>query len=106
VVVVVLLATVIGIPLALLALLGYLALLLAGYLAAGMALGDAALRRWRPDARTGWRAAAAALGVLAIGLLALLPWLGALIALLALTAGMGALVIALRAPWRGGNPST
>jgi cytoskeletal protein CcmA (bactofilin family) len=99
--IVVLLATLIGIPLALLSLLGYLALLLAGYLAAGMALGEAALRRWRPGARAGWRAAAAALGVLAIGLLALLPWVGGFVVLIALLSGAGAVALALRSAWRG-----
>lgn len=96
--VVVLLATVIGIPLALLALIDYVALLLVGYVAGGAALGDAALRRWLAAraAHRGWRALFAALGVLAIGILALIPWLGGLIAFLALLAGMGALVLQLK----------
>jgi hypothetical protein len=95
---VVLLATVIGIPLALLVLLDYFALLLVGYVAAGAALGDAALRRWLASraAQRGWRALFAALGVLAICLLALIPWLGGLIAFLALIAGMGAMVLQLK----------
>jgi hypothetical protein len=96
--IVVLLATVIGIPLALLGLLDYFALLLVGYVAGGAALGDAALRRWLASraAHRGWRALFAALGVLAIGLLVLIPWLGALIAFLALLAGMGAMVLQLK----------
>lgn len=96
--VVVLLATVIGIPLALLGLLDYFALLLVGYVAGGAALGDAALKRWLAGRaeRRGWRALFAALGVLAIGLVALIPWLGALIAFLALLAGMGAMVLQLK----------
>jgi cytoskeletal protein CcmA (bactofilin family) len=96
--IVVLLVTVIGIPLALLALLGYFALLLLGYVAAGIALGDASLNRWLAAraAHKGWRALFAALGVLAIGLLALIPWLGGLIAFLALLAGMGALLLQLK----------
>ncbi len=98
--VVILLATVIGIPLALVALLGYFALLLVGYVAAGIALGDATLARWwaARAAHRGWRALAAALGVLVIGLAALIPWLGSLIAMLALVAGMGALLLQARAP--------
>lgn len=94
----VLLVTVIGIPLALLAALGYLALLLVGYVAAGIALGNLALRKWLAAraARKGWRALSAALGVLAIGIVALIPWLGALAAFLALIAGMGALVLQLK----------
>lgn len=95
---VVLLATVIGIPLGLLALLDYFALLLVGYVAAGAALGDAVLKRWLTARATqrGWRALFAALGVLAIGLAALIPWLGALVAFLALLAGMGAMVLLLK----------
>jgi cytoskeletal protein CcmA (bactofilin family) len=91
----VLLVSVIGIPLALLAVLGYFALLLVGYVAAGIALGDSVLRRWfaARAARKGWRALFAALGVLAIGIVALIPWLGALVAFLALLAGMGALLL-------------
>jgi cytoskeletal protein CcmA (bactofilin family) len=94
----VLLVTLIGIPLAALAALGYLAFLLLGYVAAGIVLGDAALKRWLAGraAQRGWRAGAAALGVLAIGLLALIPWLGLLVAFLALIAGMGALVLQLK----------
>jgi hypothetical protein len=95
---VVLLATVIGIPLALLVLIDYFALLLVGYVAGGAALGDAALRRWlgARAAQKGWRALFAALGVLVIALLALLPWLGWLVAFLALLAGMGAMVLQLK----------
>jgi cytoskeletal protein CcmA (bactofilin family) len=94
----VLLITVIGIPLAGLTVLLYLALLLVGYVAAGIALGDAALKRWLAGraAQKGWRALAAALGVLVIGLAALVPWLGALIAFLALITGMGALLLQLK----------
>jgi hypothetical protein len=97
--VVVLLATVVGIPLALLGVLGYLVLLLLGYVAAGMALGEAVLGRWAASraAHRGWRALAAALGVLAIGVVALVPWLGALVAFVALIAGMGALLLQARA---------
>jgi cytoskeletal protein CcmA (bactofilin family) len=97
--VVVLLATVIGIPLALLGLLAYFVLLLLGYVAAGIALGDFALKRWLAAraAQRGWRALAAALGVLAVGLAALVPWLGCLIAFLALIAGMGALLLTVPA---------
>lgn len=96
--VVVLLATVIGIPLGLLALIDYFALLLVGYVAAGAALGDAVLKRWFAGraAQRGWRALFAALGVLAIGIVALIPWLGALVAFLALIAGMGAMVLMLK----------
>jgi cytoskeletal protein CcmA (bactofilin family) len=103
--IVVLLTTMIGIPLALLAVLGHLALLLVGYVAAGIALGNLALRKWFAGraARKGWRALFAALGVLAIGLAALVPWLGALVAFLALILGMGALLLQLKG--RAGSAS-
>jgi hypothetical protein len=93
-----LLVTVIGIPLALVAILAYPALLLVGYVVSGIALGDATLMRWRAAvaARTAWRAAAAALGVLAIGLASLVPWVGWLVAFAALIAGMGALFFSVR----------
>lgn len=96
---VILLATVIGIPLALVVLLGYVVLLLVGYVAAGIALGEATLARWWAPraAHRGWRALFAALGVLVIGLVALIPWLGVLVALVALLAGMGALLLQARA---------
>jgi len=101
--VLVLLATVIGVPLALAALLGYFLLLLVGYVAAGIALGDAALARWSAPraAQRGWRALAAALGVLAIGLAALVPWVGGFVAFAALILGMGALLLQARAPRPG-----
>jgi len=75
-------------------------LLLVGYVAAGIALGDAALARgWAARAaHRGWRALFAALGVLVIGIVALIPWLGALAALAALITGMGALLLQARAP--------
>lgn len=95
--VIVLLATVIGVPLALIALLVYLVLMLLGYIAAGIALGDGVLARgWASRAaHRGWRALFATLGVLAIGVVALIPWLGGLVAFLALITGMGALLMAV-----------
>lgn len=94
----VLLITVIGIPLAGLTVLLYLALLLVGYVCAGIALGEMALKRWLAAraAQRAWRALAAALGVLVIALLTLVPWLGGLVAFLALIAGTGALLLSLR----------
>lgn len=90
--------TVIGLPLALLLGLAYLALALTGFAAAGVALGDSVLGRWGAAraARTGWRALAAAAGVLLLGLLALVPVAGAIVAFLALVAGMGAIVLLRR----------
>lgn len=86
--------TVIGIPLALAALALYFALLLLGYAASGVALGLAALQRWQPapSARGGTRVLFAALGMLAVVLLASIPWIGGLVALAALLLGVGALL--------------
>ena len=93
----ILLITIIGIPLGLLAVLLYLALLLVGYVASGMALGQWALARWKADAagRTGWRIAAAMLAVLALALLGSVPYLGGLVALAAVLAGIGAIAMQL-----------
>src|SRR5574340_865120 len=97
VVIVLLLVTIIGIPVALLTLVLYLALLLAGYAVTGIGLGDWVLKRWRGAAvSTGWRALAALLAVLVIALLGRLPFIGGLIVFAALLAGLGALVMQLR----------
>lgn len=103
--VIILLSTVIGIPLGLLAMGIYLVSLLPGYVSAGIGLGDWALRRLRTGLaeRTAWRAGAAALAILVIALLARIPWLGGLVALLVLLMGLGAL--ALQA-WRVAGPGT
>ncbi|HEU0203200.1 MAG TPA: polymer-forming cytoskeletal protein, partial [Burkholderiaceae bacterium] len=97
--IVILLVTVIGIPLALLALVLYFALLLAGYVMTGIGVGDFALARWRPAAaeRKGWRIGAAVLGLFVIALLARIPWVGGLVTFLALLAGFGALLMQVRA---------
>jgi hypothetical protein len=92
--------TLIGFPVALVGLLLYGATLLVGYVASGMAVGLWALQRWRADAidRRPWRLGFAALGVLVVGLLGSVPFVGALVVLLAVVAGVGALVQLMRAP--------
>jgi len=94
VVAVVLLITGIGAPLAILAVLAYPALLLIGYVSAGIALGDAILRRVRPTDTTHKRSrvAFAALATLALSLVGSIPWIGGFIAVIAFLAGVGALV--------------
>ncbi|HET7362960.1 MAG TPA: polymer-forming cytoskeletal protein [Burkholderiales bacterium] len=96
--VLVLMVTVVGLPLAILTALAYAALMLVGYVASGIAIGNAALARWQAEraAHTGWRVAAAAAGTLILSLVALIPWLGGLVAFLALLAGIGALLLELR----------
>ncbi len=95
-----LLLTIIGSPLALFALALYLAVLPLAYVAAAAGLGDWALHRWRVArvAALGWRTAAAALVLVLLMGLARASWLGTLVALLLLLAGLGALLLAWRLP--------
>jgi cytoskeletal protein CcmA (bactofilin family) len=93
----ILLVTIIGIPVALLALLVYLALLLVGYVGSAIGLGQWALARLRADAaqRTGWRIGAAMAAVFVLALLGHLPYIGGLVAVLAVAAGIGAIGLLL-----------
>lgn len=97
--IIVLLVTLIGIPLALLGLVLYFALLLAGYVMTGIGVGDFALSRLRPAAveNKAWRIGAAVLGLFLIALLARLPWVGGLVTFVVLLAGFGALLMQVRA---------
>jgi cytoskeletal protein CcmA (bactofilin family) len=92
--------TLIGIPLALLLLMLYAALLIAGYVMAGVGLGDALLHKlhaaWAQH--RAWRIVAALVGVAAITLLARLPWVGNIVVFLALIGGLGAMSMQV---WRG-----
>jgi hypothetical protein len=95
---VVLAVTIIGIPLALAVLLLYFLMLIVGYAAVGVVIGDAALAQLRSqDAqRIGWRVGAAMTAMLALALLTRVPYLGGLVAFVALLAGVGAIVLALK----------
>jgi cytoskeletal protein CcmA (bactofilin family) len=95
---VILLVTVIGVPLGLLTIALYLALLPVAYVSAAIALGAWALSRWRADSasRIGWRIGAALLALLLIALLGAIPWLGSLVGFAALLAGLGALLLQLQ----------
>jgi hypothetical protein len=99
-----LLVTLIGIPLGLLAIALYLALLPVAYASAGIGLGEWALGRWKPAAarRFGWRAGAATIAIVLLALLGTIPWLGGLIGFAALLAGLGALLLQVRR----GTPAT
>lgn len=90
-----LLATGIGAPLGILTGLAYPGLLLVGYVSTGVALGDAILRRFKPDHADlrQWRTVFATFGVLAISLAGWIPWVGGFVRLFALLAGVGALVV-------------
>lgn len=94
----VLLITVFGAPLALLLLLGYLGLLLVGYVSTGIALGHWGLARWKPAQLNSrpWQALAAAVCVLLLALAARVPWLGALVVLAVLLVGVGAVLMPLK----------
>ena len=91
--------TIIGVPLALATLALYLALVLIGYVTTGISVGTLALSRFQSAraSHTGWRVAAAALGMLAISLLARVPWVGTIVVFAAMLLGMGALLMQLAA---------
>lgn len=95
---VLLLVTIIGVPLALLVLFAWLALLPVAWAGTAVGIGDWLLARAaaaRAD-RTGWRVAAAVLGVLVLALASRVPWLGGWIGFVALIAGLGAWALQLR----------
>ena len=94
----ILMITLIGLPLGLVTLFAYFALLPVSYVAAAIALGDGALVRLKPTAYAaiGWRIGAAALAVLVLALLARVPYLGGSVVLAALLIGLGALMLQLR----------
>ena len=96
---VILAITIIGIPLAFAVLLVYFLMLIVGYSAVGVVIGDAVLERLRSqDARrAGWRVGAAMAAMLALALLTRIPYLGGLVTFAALLAGVGAIVVALKA---------
>lgn len=95
---IVLLVTIVGIPLAFVVLLAYFALLILGYVATGIALGEAALARLRPAEamRSAWRVPAAMAAMLALTLVARIPFVGGFVLLVATLAGLGAILMAMR----------
>jgi hypothetical protein len=95
---VVLLATVVGIPLGLLALLAYPALLLVGYACVAVAGGRMALARWSPQRQPsrGWQAGAAALCMLLISLAGSVPFIGWLVAPAVMVLGIGSVLLSSR----------
>jgi len=94
----ILMFTLIGVPLALLLIALYLALLLVGYVSTGIGLGAWALARIRSDRTEAkwWRIGFAVLGVLAISLLGRLPYVGGLVVFAGLLIGLGALLLQVR----------
>ena len=96
--VLILLISIIGMPIALLAALLYGALLIVGYAASGIALGLWGLARWRAELQghTGWRIGSVVLAVLALALLGSVPFVGGMVGLIAVIAGIGAIAQLLR----------
>jgi hypothetical protein len=96
----ILMITIIGLPIALVVMLLYGLLLLVGYAAAGVMLGDAALQRFRAqDAGRIWhRIGAAVAAMLALALVAKVPLLGGFVVLAAMLFGMGAIVMSIVRP--------
>ncbi len=92
---VILLATVIGIPLALLLTALYLSLLLGGFLTGVFYLGDWGFHRLRRDAALtrGWRIISVIAALIVVGLIRLIPVAGGFIMLVVLLLGLGALTL-------------
>lgn len=89
--------TVIGIPLGLLAILGYIALLMLSFVVTAVVLGGLVLDRVDAarGAVLGWRIGAAVLAMVVIAGLARIPVIGGLVALAALVIGIGVIVGAI-----------
>ena len=89
--------TVIGIPIGLLALFGYGALLLVGYVWLAVVVGGLLLDRIKPEvaSQTAWRVGAAMLAMLTLGLLGRIPFLGGFIVFVAMIVGVGMVVAAM-----------
>ena len=89
--------TVVGIPIGLLAIVGYAALLLVGYVWLAVVVGGLLLDRVNPEhaTLTVWRAGAAVLAMLTLALLARLPFVGGLVGFVALVVGVGMIVAAV-----------
>ena len=94
---VLLMITIIGIPLGVLALIGYVALLLVAYVWIAVVVGGMLLDRVKPEtaAQTAWRVGAAVLTMLALAILVRMPIVGGLVKLAALMVGVGMIVAAI-----------
>jgi hypothetical protein len=93
-----LMVTIIGLPLALIVVLLYFLLLLLGYVAIAVVMGDLALNKYKAEMATqlGWRVGAAVLAMLALAVLGRIPFLGGLVIFAALLAGIGVIMLSLR----------
>ena len=97
IVAVLLMITIIGIPVGVLALAGYVALLLVGYVWLAVVVGGMLLDQVKPEtaALAAWRVGAAVLAMLALAILARVPFIGGLVHLTALAVGVGMVVAAV-----------
>ena len=89
--------TLIGIPLALIVALIYLAMLIAAYVIGALYLGDRALARARPGApvTAGWRLAALLVVLIGLAIVGSIPLLGSIARFAVLLLGLGGIVLAL-----------
>jgi cytoskeletal protein CcmA (bactofilin family) len=95
--------TIIGIPLALLFAFGYVALLLFGYLIAAIFVGDTALERLSPARvqSAGWRVLFLLLALVLIAIVRQLPFIGGIVIALLFVAGIGAFTMRVWQGFRG-----
>ncbi|ELZ48006.1 hypothetical protein C463_01926 [Halorubrum californiense DSM 19288] len=91
--------TIVGLPLALVGLVGYVVALWVGYVYGQYALGSWVLDRLGTPNR--WLSLL--LGVVAVALIGFLPWVGGLADLLVLLLGLGSLALGLSDRYRGGD---
>src|SRR5689334_17632657 len=86
--------TIVGIPIGILAILGYAALLLVGYVWLSVVVGGMLLDRFRADvaSQIAWRVGAAVIAMLVLALLARVPFVGGWVAFIALMVGVGMVV--------------
>jgi cytoskeletal protein CcmA (bactofilin family) len=98
--VVILMITVIGIPLALMMIFGYVVLLMLGYVVAALFVGDLALERLGGERvkSLGWRVLFLLLALIALSVVRHLPLIGGLAVALLFVAGIGAFTMR---SWRG-----
>jgi len=94
---VIVMITIIGIPLGLLAILGYAALILIGYVASSVVVSGLLLDHYKSDvaSQTAWRVGAAVIAMLVIASLGMVPFVGRFIGLVALVIGVGVIVAAI-----------
>jgi cytoskeletal protein CcmA (bactofilin family) len=103
---VLLMLTIIGIPIGLLALIGYGVLLLVGYVWVAVVVGGMLLDRVKPEtaALTAWRAGAAVLTMLVLAILVRMPLVGGAFKLAALVVGVGMIVAVVFRQSSGAQP--